>query len=74
MIPSKQVIILLCAFFALCCSSSASVEPPVQCETEEDLDYKTCNLNDLSDQALIDMCNRVGIDILHLHQGILMVN
>ena len=68
MMPSKTqvtiIIIILCALFASCCSSS-SAEPPVQCETEEDLDHTTCNLDDLSDQALIEMCNQVGIDILY---------
>lgn len=34
------------------------------CETEDDLDFETCNLIDLSDQVLTGICNRIGLDMV----------
>lgn len=33
------------------------------CETEDDLDFEGCNLIQLSDQVLTDICNRIGLDM-----------
>ncbi len=39
--------------------------PPsaVKCETEEDLDFSTCDLKHLTREALQDICSRVGLDL-----------
>ncbi len=34
------------------------------CETEDDLDFETCNLIDLSDAVLTGICNRIGLDMI----------
>lgn len=33
------------------------------CETEEDLDFESCNLKDLKDDVLKEICNRMGLDM-----------
>lgn len=33
------------------------------CETEEDLDFETCDLKDLKDDVLVGICNRIGLDM-----------
>lgn len=33
------------------------------CETEEDLDFDSCDLKHLKDEVLKDICNRIGLDL-----------
>ncbi|KAL7542694.1 hypothetical protein ACHAWF_007236 [Thalassiosira exigua] len=33
------------------------------CETEEDLDFEACDLKDLKDEVLKEICNRIGLDM-----------
>mmetsp|Transcript_33183 Transcript_33183/g.56391 ORF Transcript_33183/g.56391 Transcript_33183/m.56391 type:complete len:242 (-) Transcript_33183:957-1682(-) len=33
------------------------------CETENDLDFESCDLKDLKDDVLKDICNRIGLDM-----------
>ncbi|KAL9189122.1 hypothetical protein ACHAXT_011612 [Thalassiosira profunda] len=33
------------------------------CETEDDLDFDACDLQDLKDDVLKDICNRIGLDM-----------
>lgn len=37
------------------------------CETEEDLDFEACDLKDLKDEVLKDICNRIGLVRLGLY-------
>jgi hypothetical protein len=34
------------------------------CQKEDDLNFENCNLIDLPDQILIDICNRIGLDMI----------
>jgi len=34
-----------------------------ECETEQDLDFISCDLIHLSDEALNDICHRIGLDL-----------
>ena len=34
------------------------------CATEDDLDFESCNLIDLSDEVLSGICNRIGLDMV----------
>jgi hypothetical protein len=34
-----------------------------ECETEDDLDFETCDLKHLKDNVLRDICNRIGLDM-----------
>ncbi|KAL7482954.1 hypothetical protein ACHAW6_008605 [Cyclotella cf. meneghiniana] len=34
-----------------------------ECETEQDLDFQSCDLIHLSDEALNDICHRIGLDL-----------
>jgi len=33
------------------------------CETEDDLDFETCDLEDLTDDVLTGICDRIGLDM-----------
>eukprot|EP00579_Thalassiosira_antarctica_P017542 CAMPEP_0201948734 /NCGR_PEP_ID=MMETSP0903-20130614/55611_1 /ASSEMBLY_ACC=CAM_ASM_000552 /TAXON_ID=420261 /ORGANISM="Thalassiosira antarctica, Strain CCMP982" /LENGTH=1324 /DNA_ID=CAMNT_0048491929 /DNA_START=66 /DNA_END=4040 /DNA_ORIENTATION=+ len=47
-----------CHQFAFCMAISGSSNEA--CESEEDLDFVFCNLEDLSDEALMHICDRIG--------------
>jgi len=40
----------------------------IVCETETDLEPPHCMLEDLSDQVLIDICNRIGFDDIRIEE------
>mmetsp|Transcript_19563 Transcript_19563/g.40984 ORF Transcript_19563/g.40984 Transcript_19563/m.40984 type:complete len:260 (-) Transcript_19563:204-983(-) len=44
-------------------SSSDETKNSYQCQSEIDLDFETCNLSDLSTEALREICDRIGLDV-----------
>jgi len=70
------------------CTSAAPTTNDTICQTEDDLDYILCNLEDLSDAALLEICSshrlvssewdsnwfkfKDGSDITHSHQSLVV--
>lgn len=52
--------LLLLVLFAVSTKVEASTK---QCVSEEDLDFESCNLKDLSIPALEDICDRLGLNM-----------
>mmetsp|Transcript_23159 Transcript_23159/g.49559 ORF Transcript_23159/g.49559 Transcript_23159/m.49559 type:complete len:231 (+) Transcript_23159:138-830(+) len=53
---------LTLALLALCLCNLFLVASGA-CETEEDLDFDSCDLKDLKDEVLTEICNRIGLDM-----------
>ncbi len=53
---SKRFLLSLCQFLLL-------HKIRAECETEQDLDFESCDLIHLSDEALNDICLRIGLDL-----------
>eukprot|EP00804_Cyclotella_cryptica_P004524 CCRYP_006876-RB/>CCRYP_006876-RB protein AED:0.35 eAED:0.35 QI:322/1/1/1/0.5/0.33/3/443/255 len=53
---SRRFFLSLCQFLLL-------QKTHAECETEQDLDFESCDLIHLPDEALNDICHRIGLDL-----------
>lgn len=60
----QQMKLILALITLFQCNLFCFVSGSGACETEDDLDFESCDLKDLTDDVLKDICNRIGLDMV----------